>query len=285
MRTSAMTRKTVAILVGAAIVPVTPAIGAGRPCRDPGSRRPPAQSADHDQIVLRRNGDRAVPFDPVIGAGISPPCAATDRRRSRSQQRSARPRASPATASTGGTRWSAPGRLRSDAARRGSPGAHPAKASRPASGPTYGVAPVDPVPLATVAHYGVSWSSRSLPFPGRGGRRSSTKARTSTPWAAWLRNPHSPGPRTPTPSSGPSCVPDRRTRCIRRSWGSSPALRNSVITRPGRTLRLESRRSNSEPRAWTRSGTGWAGFAGADPAPLIATATAVASIATARIKR
>ena len=69
MRTSAVTRKTVAILVGAAIVPVTPAIAQDGPNAAPDRAGTPVKRADDDQTVLRRNGDRAVPFDPVVGAG------------------------------------------------------------------------------------------------------------------------------------------------------------------------------------------------------------------------
>jgi hypothetical protein len=61
MRTTTITATTVAILLGAAIALVAPAIAdqAGAP----------TGRADHDQITLRRDGDRAVPFDPVVGPG------------------------------------------------------------------------------------------------------------------------------------------------------------------------------------------------------------------------
>jgi len=72
MRISAVTRKTVAILVGAAIVPVTPAIAQDGPAAAPDRAGTPVERADDDRTVLRRNGDRAVPFDPVIGSGNQP---------------------------------------------------------------------------------------------------------------------------------------------------------------------------------------------------------------------
>ena len=57
-----------AMLIGAAMVPVTSAKaqdGAAATQNRAGSEAP---AADHDQAVLRRDGDRAVRFDPVIGA-------------------------------------------------------------------------------------------------------------------------------------------------------------------------------------------------------------------------
>ena len=69
MRTSTITATIAAILVGAAIAPVIPAAaqdGLPGAADQAGS---PAERAHNDQIVLRRDGDRAVPFDPVIGAG------------------------------------------------------------------------------------------------------------------------------------------------------------------------------------------------------------------------
>jgi hypothetical protein len=61
MRTTTITATTVAILLGAAIALSAPAVA-----NQPGS---PAGKANHDQITLRRDGDRAVPFDPVVGPG------------------------------------------------------------------------------------------------------------------------------------------------------------------------------------------------------------------------
>jgi hypothetical protein len=53
MRKSTITTMTVAILIGALIAPV-------------------AQAAPKDQILLHRDGDRAVPFDSVVGVGEVP---------------------------------------------------------------------------------------------------------------------------------------------------------------------------------------------------------------------
>jgi hypothetical protein len=46
-----------AMLIGAAIAPITPAVAEH------------SAATDRDQPVLRRDGDRAVRFDPVVGAG------------------------------------------------------------------------------------------------------------------------------------------------------------------------------------------------------------------------
>ena len=69
MRTSTITTRIAAILVGAAIAPVIPAAAQNALPGAPDQAGAPMESAHHDQIVLRRDGDRAVPFDPVIGAG------------------------------------------------------------------------------------------------------------------------------------------------------------------------------------------------------------------------
>ena len=70
MRTSNFTKAIVLILVGAAIVPVAPAAAqnAGPPAHDPTAAA--AERTQGDQIVLRRDGDRAIPFDPVVGASV-----------------------------------------------------------------------------------------------------------------------------------------------------------------------------------------------------------------------
>ena len=68
MRTSTFTKATVSILIGAAIAPIAPAAaqnGAATPDRAGAA----IERTHRDQIVLRRDGDRAVPFDPVPGAG------------------------------------------------------------------------------------------------------------------------------------------------------------------------------------------------------------------------
>jgi hypothetical protein len=69
MRTTTITVKTVAILLGAAIALAAPAAAQNGPGGAPDQAGSPAERADGDQIVLRRDGDRAVPFDPVIGNG------------------------------------------------------------------------------------------------------------------------------------------------------------------------------------------------------------------------
>jgi hypothetical protein len=61
MRTTTITATTVAILLGAAIALAAPAVA--------DQADSPTVRANHDQITLRRDGDRAVPFDPVVGPG------------------------------------------------------------------------------------------------------------------------------------------------------------------------------------------------------------------------
>jgi hypothetical protein len=61
-----------AILIGAAIAPLTPAAAQADPAPAQGPAGSQSQAADHDQVVLRRDGDRAVPFRAVIGGGESP---------------------------------------------------------------------------------------------------------------------------------------------------------------------------------------------------------------------
>jgi len=70
MRTSTFTKATVSILVGAAIVSVAPAAAQNGGAPGPDSASTAAARTQGDQITLRRDGDRAVPFDPVVGAPI-----------------------------------------------------------------------------------------------------------------------------------------------------------------------------------------------------------------------
>lgn len=73
MRTLNVSMTTVAILVGAAIAPVVPAAAQSTvPSAAPDHAGSPVERAHHDQVVLRRDGESAVPFDPVIGAGSEP---------------------------------------------------------------------------------------------------------------------------------------------------------------------------------------------------------------------
>ena len=69
---STVTRTTMAILVVAAIAPVAPAAGQiGAPANgDRGGSAEPGASGEPAE--LRRDGDRAVPFDPVIDAHEAP---------------------------------------------------------------------------------------------------------------------------------------------------------------------------------------------------------------------
>ena len=69
MRTSTFTKATVSILVGAAIVSVAPAAAQNGGAPGPDSAAA-SERAHGDQIALRRDGDRAVPFDPVVGAPL-----------------------------------------------------------------------------------------------------------------------------------------------------------------------------------------------------------------------
>jgi hypothetical protein len=63
---------TVAVLVGAAIAPVVPAAAQKASPAAPDQAGPLHESASSDQIVLRRDDERAVPFEPVVGAGDVP---------------------------------------------------------------------------------------------------------------------------------------------------------------------------------------------------------------------
>ena len=69
MRTSTFTKATVSILVGAAIVSGAPAAAqnGGPPAQDSAAA---SEGGYGDQLALRRDGDRAVPFDPVVGAPV-----------------------------------------------------------------------------------------------------------------------------------------------------------------------------------------------------------------------
>lgn len=66
MRTSVITATTTAILAVAAIALAAPAAAKDGP---PGAPDQAGPAAETEQIVLRRDGDRAVPFDPVVGDG------------------------------------------------------------------------------------------------------------------------------------------------------------------------------------------------------------------------
>ena len=61
MRTTTITATAVTILLGAAIALAAPAAA--------NQANAPTGRVNHDQISLRRDGDRAVPFDPVVGPG------------------------------------------------------------------------------------------------------------------------------------------------------------------------------------------------------------------------
>jgi uncharacterized iron-regulated membrane protein len=68
MRTAMLTKATVSILVGLLIAPAATAAaqnGAAAPHRAGAA----TEGTQRAQIVLRRDGDRAVAFDPVVGAG------------------------------------------------------------------------------------------------------------------------------------------------------------------------------------------------------------------------
>jgi hypothetical protein len=68
MRISTVVKAVVApILVGMAIAPVTPAAAQSSGETSPDGGGISVKDADHGQIVLRRVGERAVPFDPVVG--------------------------------------------------------------------------------------------------------------------------------------------------------------------------------------------------------------------------
>ena len=69
MRISRVTTTTVAILVGAAIAPVMPASAQNSGPAAPDQAGSVVEAAGHDQIVLRRDGESAVQFEPVIGTG------------------------------------------------------------------------------------------------------------------------------------------------------------------------------------------------------------------------
>ena len=72
MRRTIVTRTAVAILIGAAVTPVAVAAAQDGATQAPDRVRRPAQGTDQAPVVLRRDGDSAVPFDPVIRAGREP---------------------------------------------------------------------------------------------------------------------------------------------------------------------------------------------------------------------
>ena len=72
MRTSTIATMMAAIVIGAAIAPVVPAAAQTAMSAAPDRAGATIARASHQQILLRRNGDRAVPFDPVVGASETP---------------------------------------------------------------------------------------------------------------------------------------------------------------------------------------------------------------------
>ncbi len=72
MRRSTITTMTVAILMGAVIAPVVPAAAQSTMSAAPDQVGATIARASHDQILLRRDGEGAVPFDPVVGASEEP---------------------------------------------------------------------------------------------------------------------------------------------------------------------------------------------------------------------
>lgn len=78
MRISTITTTIVAILVGALIAAVAPAAAQNDLSGAPDQAASPAQRADHDKIVLRRDGDKAVPFEPVVSDTVNDPQAGLD---------------------------------------------------------------------------------------------------------------------------------------------------------------------------------------------------------------
>ncbi len=71
MRTSVL-RSAVTILVGAAIVPVASAAAQNGATAAPDRAGSAVEGVHHNQVLLRRDAERAVPFDPVIGTGGVP---------------------------------------------------------------------------------------------------------------------------------------------------------------------------------------------------------------------
>ena len=67
MRTWTMTKRAVAIMVGAAIIPVASAGAQNGLAAAPDRAGSAVETKHPDQLVLHRDPDRAVPFDPVIG--------------------------------------------------------------------------------------------------------------------------------------------------------------------------------------------------------------------------
>lgn len=72
MHKAMVIRTAVAILVGAAVTPVAVAEAQRGATHAPDRVGRPALVTGQAPIVLRRDGDRAVPFDPVVGAGGQP---------------------------------------------------------------------------------------------------------------------------------------------------------------------------------------------------------------------
>jgi hypothetical protein len=69
MRASTVAGVVVAMLVAVPISPVAPAGAEGGASTGPERAGSTAEGAQRDEIVLRRDGDRAVPFDPSVGSG------------------------------------------------------------------------------------------------------------------------------------------------------------------------------------------------------------------------
>ena len=72
MRASMVSGAAVAILVGATLAPVSPALAQDGAAATTDRAGGAAKETQQGEIVLRRDGDQAVRFDPVIGAGKQP---------------------------------------------------------------------------------------------------------------------------------------------------------------------------------------------------------------------
>lgn len=72
MNMTMVTRTAVAILIGATVTPVAVAGAQDGATQAPDRVQRPAQGTDQAPVVLRRDGDSAVPFDAGIRAGREP---------------------------------------------------------------------------------------------------------------------------------------------------------------------------------------------------------------------
>ena len=178
MRTSAMTKRAVAIMVGAAIIPVASAGAQNGLAAAPDRAGSAVETKHHDQLVLHRDPDRAVPFDPVIGTSWRARPAprwvtsGTVRRRGRPDRELPWHRLR-----LGRRSDRCRGCLRGDPSRDGSGGAHPAEASTPASSSASCVTPHSRRGEVSRAWSDTSRrallaSAASAPFPLRRSRRS-----------------------------------------------------------------------------------------------------------------